>query len=301
LRDPDTDKPIFLQSHLFSSTFEEPMLSSLMASLNFKSLPPFVNPSNFPSGDLTVSDYKNIIWPGSKENAVCMMFGAVHSCHIIHYAMAGLNKIRALTIIPTATAFDSFHRFLRKQYAAPEIYGPFDYGCLLTFTSRREGLTSSYGSSQPTISFGRPKRNMKIFGSSATAPPATHWYEKNFPPFVNYDQEIPIYDASTRPFLFTKEDFAALPSFPRYKKSGDRKDAELPVNGLVSVFFGMNTYMSARVPPTPGSSSRSYHDPQTPGSGGSTYHNDKASSQVLSLNLHFVIYHGQVPDADEDD
>ena len=74
---------------------------------------------------------------------------------------------------------------------------------------------------------------------------------------------VPIYDASDRPFLFTKEDFAALLTFPRYKREGDRKYAEVPVNGLVSVFFGMNTYTSPCVPPTPGSLSRSYREPQT--------------------------------------
>ena len=126
---------------------------SLMASLNFKSLPPFVNPSIFPPGDLTLSNYRNVIWPNSKENAVCMMFGAVHSCHIIHYAMAGSNKIRALTIIPSASAFDGFRHFLWKQYAASDVYGPFDYGCLLTFASRREGLTSSCQSSALTDPF----------------------------------------------------------------------------------------------------------------------------------------------------
>jgi hypothetical protein len=126
---------------------------SLMASLDFKSLPPFVNPLNFPPGDLTISDYRNVIWPGSKDNAICMMFGAVQSCDIIHYAMAGANKIRALTIIPSATAFDSFRHLLWKQYAATDIYGPLDYGCLLTFTSRREGLTSSCWLSALTRSF----------------------------------------------------------------------------------------------------------------------------------------------------
>jgi len=101
--------------------------------------------------------------------------------------------------------------------------------------------------------------------------------------------------------MFTKEDFAALPSFPRYKREGDPKIAEVPPNGLVSVFFGMNTYASTRVPATPGSSSRS-NEPQTPVrfAGGSSSHNDtKSSSQVLSLNLQFVVYHGQVPEPDE--
>ena len=116
-----------------------------------------------------------------------------------------------------------------------------------------------------------------------------------------YWMSVPIYGASTRHFLFRKEDFAALPSFPRYKKEGDRKYADVPVNGLVSIFFGMNTYMSARVPPTPGSSSRSHHDPQTPGASGSSSNNEKSSSQVLSLNLQFIIYHGQVLEAEEDD
>ena len=75
----------------------------------------------------------------------------------------------------------------------------------------------------------------------------------------------------------------ALPTFPRYAKAGDRKYADVPANGLVSVFFGMNTYMNNRVPPTPGSSGRSYHDPQTPdgSASGSSSRNDKASSQTL--------------------
>ncbi|KAF8811189.1 hypothetical protein BYT27DRAFT_7252909 [Phlegmacium glaucopus] len=50
----------------------------------------------------------------------------------------------------------------------------------------------------------------------------------------------------------------------------------------------MNTYMSSQVPPTPtpSSSSRSC--------------TSKVPSQVLSLNLQFLIYHGEMPDADED-
>lgn len=113
---------------------------------------------------------------------------------------------------------------------------------------------------------------------------------------------VPIYDASSRPFMFTKEDFAALPTFPRYKREGDPKHAEVPANGLVSVFFGMNTYASTCVPPTPGSSSRT-NEPHTPvrsADGSSSHHDAKTPSQVLSLNLHFVVYHGQVPEPDED-
>ena len=33
------------------------------------------------------------------------------------------------------------------------------------------------------------KRNMKAFGSNANAPPAALWFDKQFPPFINFDQE----------------------------------------------------------------------------------------------------------------
>ena len=87
--------------------------------------------------------------------------------------------------------------------------------------------------------------------------------------------------------MFTKEDFAALLLFPCYKWEGDQKYTKVPANSLVSVFFGMNTYASNHVPPTPGFSTRSYqnNNPQTPVASGSSSQNDKASSHVLSLNL----------------
>ena len=155
---------------------------------------------------------------------------------------------------------------------------------------------------------------MKAFGPAAAAPPATLWYEKNFPPFIDYDQDgkfvvlfkfqvsesvlislclVPIYDAQLKPFMFTKDDFSALTSLPRYKKMGDPKLADLSPSSLVSVFFTMNTYMSTRVPPTPSSSKSSWQgDSQTPGA---------ASKATLSLNVQFLVYHGEMPEADSDE
>ena len=96
--------------------------------------------------------------------------------------------------------------------------------------------------------------------------------------------------------MFTKDDFSALTSLPRYKKMGDPKHADLPPNALVSVFFTMNTYASTRVPPTPSSSrssKQSEGEPQTPGG------TSKAASQVLSLNLQFLVYHGEMLEAED--
>ena len=171
------------------------------------------------------------------------------------------------------------------------------------------------------------KRNMKAFGSRVNAPPAALWYDKQFPPFVDFDQEskcpcfdsfslicltlfsiVPIYDASSRTFAFSDEDFVGLPSLPRFKKHGDPKHADLPPNALVTVFFTMNTYTSSRAPPTPGSvRTLTRTDDHVSVASGSSLrdnpvaHGDNArfgSSQVLSPNLQFLIYHGLIPDDD---
>lgn len=124
---------------------------------------------------------------------------------------------------------------------------------------------------------------------------------------------VPIYDASSHPFMFTKEDFIGLPTLPRFKKYGDPKHADLPPNALVTVFFTMNTYTSTRAPPTPSTlkisarsdgqppvaSGSSYRD-YSPVKGGQTDSTSKfGSSQVLSANFQFLLYHGQIPDEED--
>jgi hypothetical protein len=54
-------------------------------------------------------------------------------------------------------------------------------GCLLI-----SPLVSS--NKTPAQSSGR-KRNMKLFGASKVAPPPVLWYQKNFPPFLDFDQD----------------------------------------------------------------------------------------------------------------
>ena len=178
------------------------------------------------------------------------------------------------------------------------------------------------------------KRNMKAFRSFANAPPAALWFDKQFPPFVNFDQEsacsrlffisldllfncfspVPIYDACSRHFMFSDKDLAGLPLLPHYKKHHDPKHADLPPNALVTVFFTLNTYTSTHAPPIPsvklarsndqapvvGSSSR--RDGTYSPVKGSYVQSDGTSkfsmSQVLSPNLQFLLYHGQIPDDD---
>jgi hypothetical protein len=103
--------------------------------------------------------------------------------------------------------------------------------------------------------------------------------------------------------MFQKDDFAYLQSLPRYKKAGDRKPADLPLNALVTVFFTMSTYSKTRPPPTPGTNYQPA-GPRTPGpassSGQGDDHVPSTSSQTLSLNVQFVVYHGQADDSEDD-
>ena len=55
------------------------MHRSLQVSIGFQSLHPFLNPSNLPADKVILSDYRTVVWPSPKENAVCSMFGAVHN------------------------------------------------------------------------------------------------------------------------------------------------------------------------------------------------------------------------------
>lgn len=119
-----------------------PMFRSMQASIRFQSLHPFLNPSNFPANKVILGDYRTVVWPSPKENAVCTMFGAVHSCNLIHPGYFGSYSNRVISIIPTFDALHNFQMFLHKMYLSADLYGPFDYGCILSFASRREGLSS---------------------------------------------------------------------------------------------------------------------------------------------------------------
>jgi hypothetical protein len=163
LRDEESGKPLFVEAEKLDVFFDGPTLRcaeprslscsftdgsrapvfrSLQASIGFRSLHPFLNPSNAPADQVTLGDYRTIVWPNPKENAVCAMFGAVHSCNLIHPGHFGSHHSRAIGIIPTFDALYNFQKFLRSMYTFPDLYAPFDYGCILSFASRREGLTS---------------------------------------------------------------------------------------------------------------------------------------------------------------
>jgi hypothetical protein len=50
-------------------------------------------------------------------------------------------------------------------------------------------ISSPVGSNKTPAQSNSRKRNMNIFGVSKIAPPPVLWYQKNFPPFLDFDQD----------------------------------------------------------------------------------------------------------------
>ena len=108
----------------------------------------------------------------------------------------------------------------------------------------------------PSTPAATPQKNVKAFASSRAAS-STLWFERKQSLCLSFTNDgkfflnlrlctahpwkVPIYDASDRPFLFRRDDFAFMQGLPRYKKYGVRSWSDLPHQSLVSVFT-LNTY-----------------------------------------------------------
>lgn len=71
------------------------------------------------------------------------MLGSVHASNIIQPVQLKNYKMKSLTVIPFGESWRKFEIFLGNLYGTGEMQGPFDYGCLLRLTSRREGAFGS--------------------------------------------------------------------------------------------------------------------------------------------------------------
>ena len=91
---------------------------------------------------------------------------------------------------------------------------------------------------------------------------------------------VPIYDASKNGFLFGQKDFVSMPSLPLYRNKISGKISDLPVDSIVSVFFAMSSYTTSK---------------KVPGSSSAMSSSGASSNDVLSLNIHFVVFYGVIP------
>jgi hypothetical protein len=82
------------------------------------------------------------MWSGQSRSVIFTMLGSVQGCHIIEPTNIGPHICRSITIVPYGEAWRKFQIFMGELYGHGQMRGPFDYGCLLTLSSRREGYAS---------------------------------------------------------------------------------------------------------------------------------------------------------------
>jgi hypothetical protein len=110
------------------------------SAISFKSLLPFANISALTAGDVSVNNFRHdVLWDGSSKPVVFTMLASVHSSTIIQPLQLKNYKIKSLTVIPFGDSWRKFEKLLGSLYGTGEMQGPFEYGCLLRLTSRREG------------------------------------------------------------------------------------------------------------------------------------------------------------------
>lgn len=112
--------------------------------IKFTSLGPFVNLAN--AEDIVTNthnrDSRLCFGVDGSQPVVGLMTGIVTSCHIVQPTTnsAGID-VRRITIIPVLAQFEGTVNDLGIRYSRSHFYGPIKKKSLLTFASRRAGLS----------------------------------------------------------------------------------------------------------------------------------------------------------------
>ena len=131
---------------MFISTYSFilPLRRSITSALQFNELRPFVNVATAPRPQIYAEKFKNhVMWSGQNRSVIFTMLGSVQGCHLVEPTTLGQHVCKAITIVPYGEAWRKFQVFMGGLYGQGQMRGPFDYGCLLTLSRRREGYSSA--------------------------------------------------------------------------------------------------------------------------------------------------------------
>ena len=116
------------------------------AAISFNRLLPFADVGALTAGDVSVDNFRHDVhWAGSNKPVVFTMLASVHASNVIQPLQLKNYKIKSLIVVPFGDSWRKFEKFLGSLYGTGEMQGPFEYGCLLRLTSRREGGFTSGG------------------------------------------------------------------------------------------------------------------------------------------------------------
>ena len=82
------------------------------------------------------------MWSGQNRSVIFTMLGSVQSCNLVEPTTFGQYACKAITIVPFGEAWRKFQSFMADLYGQGQMRGPFDFGCLLTLSGRREGYST---------------------------------------------------------------------------------------------------------------------------------------------------------------
>ncbi|KAF9031150.1 hypothetical protein BJ165DRAFT_1535481 [Panaeolus papilionaceus] len=213
-----------------------------------------------------------------------VMIGVVSRCNIVvpmKYTPRGAETQfhKRLVITPAYDSFKAFQYFLHKVAGKQRLKAQIENGSDLIFTTRKGSKSSGKKRVQP-----RDQKGLYAAASDDEDLPAV-WYMRGFPAFLEYDDPLPIYDASTLGFRFDEASFKGLPSLPLYR--GDRatgEESDLQQGDVVAVLYTGNIFSIQErddVPRMPGHGGKASHRRNTSSNGGEDW---------LSLNCHAVMY-----------
>jgi len=115
-------------------------LRNINSAVSLKRLQPFANIDALAVSDISIDNFwHDILWEGSNKPVVFSMLSSIHASNFIHPLQFKNYKIKGLTVVPYGDSWHGFEVFLGRLYGPGEMQGPFEYGCLLKLTSRREG------------------------------------------------------------------------------------------------------------------------------------------------------------------
>ena len=193
---------------------------NINSAISFNQLHPFANVSAITVSDVSVDNYRHdVLWDGSNKPVVFSMLASVHASNIIQPLQLKNYKMKSLTVIPFGNSWHKFEDLLGRLYGAGEMQGPFEYGCLLKLTTRRERgfsgqfilsssvisdtmMTIAAASSAPSALAATPRKNLKAFGSSRPTP-STLWFERKQPSCLNFtDDGMCFFVFSYAPLIF---------------------------------------------------------------------------------------------------
>ncbi|KDR76752.1 hypothetical protein GALMADRAFT_210632 [Galerina marginata CBS 339.88] len=267
-REPQTDS--YMMDFKVVKTLEKSIANTIKASVRFVNFGPFINFSRAALDLVESSGYRGLCLAGKRGSAVSLLTGLVVSCSLVK-GRAGNNDsgtmVKSISVIPIVGEYEQYMAYIGNKMDGQEMHGPIYESSYLVFSTKKEDRSTDRGyatQSEP----GTPAKNMKycakrtVAGSSASG-----WYSKPFPSYLQFSDDVPIYDIRGSGFAFEKEDFDRLKTLPIFTSSATPPaPKDLPQNSLVTVAHTVNSF------------------------------NGKDVRKILALNVQFVLFHGYLAD-----